>query len=98
MTHPTYTHPGANAALLALSRARNREARLIKQIADWSTYGEHLLTGSLRRAAERAKRAQYKALYELMKINYRNDPVQIPWGECKEHHAVWIGEKKHCES
>lgn len=24
MTHPTYTHPGANAALLALSRALRR--------------------------------------------------------------------------
>ena len=35
MTHPTYTHPGANAALLALSRARRQVVLCRRNLKAW---------------------------------------------------------------
>lgn len=40
MTHPTYTHPGANAAMLALSRATRRKVLSARAADAWAMRDE----------------------------------------------------------
>ena len=96
MIHPTYTHPGVNAALLAISRATHEY--VMAHRVPTQTYAPVMT-----QVIEDARWKLVLAYKHLDRLNYpfyeyspnfvRLDPrANVYAGNFAKHHAIWAGE------